>query len=218
MKIRHVTGVLIAALAASGAQALTIDSFVTESAIVVYGGDSNTDVAPAGAIGDRTLTMAGNPRFEYTSIEQSPYFYWDFASGPSDLSAVAILSYSKSGGLNLDLTGFQSIVAPVKHYDQLIGTSTLDVTLFSNDGAQNALLSKSFGKSAEGTDLLFALSLFSGVDLGDIDKIEFKLTGFPSADIQIGALSVAPVPLPAALPMLLAGLGGLVVIARRRAA
>ncbi|MBM7068163.1 spondin domain-containing protein [Actibacterium sp. 188UL27-1] len=82
-----------------------------------------------------------------------------------------------------------------------------------NDG-QGAAFNPTGGTStdtSEGVALLDSLAFLDGQPTADGTTVDFSQTGTSLATIEI-----AVVPLPAALPLLLAGLGGLTVLGRRR--
>lgn len=61
---------------------------------------------------------------------------------------------------------------------------------------------------------------FAGFDMaaGQIESITFSTTGTLSDNVTLGAtVLTAPIPVPAALPLMLGGLGGLVALGRRKA-
>ena len=82
-------------------------------------------------------------------------------------------------------------------------------------------LGRTIGTSvATPRDEFFAFADFTGTAaFDDLGAIQFELTGPEEIDVRFNSVTATtPVPLPAALPMLLAGVGGIAALSRRKRA
>lgn len=93
---------------------------------------------------------------------------------------------------------------------QFLGASTIDDTTFTFSSSVDGLLGSTTNTADNETSMASFTSSFLG--LGDSITIGYGGSG------GVDSLILAPVPVPAALPLLLAGLGGLAWVGRRKRA
>ncbi|WP_282059241.1 VPLPA-CTERM sorting domain-containing protein [Roseobacter litoralis] len=91
--------------------------------------------------------------------------------------------------------------------------SSFMVTSFY-DASHNSLATSNDTLFINGTEYTFAAAL--GVDFGGTDSVEFLYGGTSASQFYVGGVEASIVPVPAALPLLLAGIGGLGFMARRK--
>ncbi|MQY41163.1 VPLPA-CTERM sorting domain-containing protein [Epibacterium sp. SM1969] len=156
-------------------------------------------------VGDLTLQTLGSPLSgERNAIDQPPFQFAEISVDGSALANVLLDSADDAFSI--------SFAAPVFSFgadfgalnDNVLRTSVsfLDQTLFPDATTGNVI--RFFGFTS---DTLFDTVSFNFAGLND---------GFSVDNVTFGGVSPSPVPLPAGLPLLLSGLGGLGLVLRRR--
>lgn len=136
-----------------------------------------------------------------------------FSNDPLEVALIEATGANGTSTLSIQNTGY-SVSGGVR-------TPTLTTTITGFGGTANVLGVPFTGAagSAANKGLVTIADLF--LELGPLTRLVFSADGAPfgsdGSDYSIAALTVAPVPLPAAVWMLLAGLGGLGLFGRKRA-
>lgn len=143
------------------------------------------------------------------------------ASLAGPVEATASFAYSNAGGGAIDLTaGGASGIA----FDTLVTASSgapsisLSVVSGSGAGTQTSTFTKTISPGMMmAPDMFVDFGLFTGgADFTNATQLIVEFFGDDGSDFVFDNLQTARVPVPAALPMMLAGLGGLAWMARRR--
>lgn len=146
---------------------------------------------------------------EASMIGDNPIFFFDITGGEIDPDGNAVIEHEGSGFelFSLDMPSTSVSVANLL-IDTGAGTVSGNV-----DGNPVKWVLATFGEITEdGIQLLLSSGAAGG--LTDI----FGLADFTGREVVLANTSPVPVPLPAALPLLVAGLGSVLVVARRRKA
>jgi len=226
-----------AALFPVPALALTVDDFTLRG--LVY--DQRVDVAaifaPNPAPSDfvtGTLTQALSPLVTRTmTLDEGPSGFGSaansfvsngggltFNSGLSGEDALATITYAFSTVLDVSAgtTGFSFGTGAVD------GANVLEATLFVMDADGNGASSGPIDITATPGSVDFAYANLPGIDLSRIKTVSLELQnttfgtdGRVATSFTAEGGSLAPIPLPAGLPLLVAGLGGLALLRRRAA-
>ncbi|SFR10212.1 VPLPA-CTERM sorting domain-containing protein [Poseidonocella sedimentorum] len=125
--------------------------------------------------------------------------------------------------------GTPPIVLVPGFFQALDATGSPVLELNTGDGLlYNLVVSPGFTEATTETaregdrqlELLFGTSIFARLVLADGDSLDNMLTGadFSDASLTVWELETAVIPLPAGMPLLLAGLGGLAALRLRKAA
>ena len=214
------TGVLAAAFAVVGgaAMAITIDTFddvLTTGDVVgvatATNSASDTNPPAAGYVGmEREITATivstrdGQTGRASASSDGLGNDRFEFESGDNMVGSFELL-YTGIGGLDLRDT-------PILVFRDTNNDAAFHVDVTLNGGA-----SKSFTILGGGSGTDYALNLHN---LAGIDAVtSLGILGTSQAqggDISFDLIAVQAVPLPAALPLLLAGVGGLAALSRRK--
>lgn len=132
-----------------------------------------------------------------------------------DNDATGVDSYGLGG---LDLT--DGMVDNVFAFDIIAADLPFDYTLTvwdedSSDSYMGVIPGGTFGSSE-----MIAFSSFTGIDFSNVGALQLSFAGTQASDLSIDNFRTAgdtpAVPLPASLPLLLAGLGGVAAVARRK--
>jgi len=194
-----------------GATTISIDDFTTTQGVVSAPPTaSDTQTAPAGAIGDRTITAESTVQGFTTG--RINFFDTELFQVSNDDGAQGVVTVSYDlGGLDLTVGGLDTIVVGVESID-LTGLFTVDV-----DGTTAGSTVSTTG------DLNFAFDDFTGADFTSVDTLSFSVgsNGTDSLDssftfIGVQDLQANVVPLPAGGALLLTGFAGLVALRRRK--
>ena len=235
MRISYIFAVALAAVP-TGAMSLVIDDFTLEGG--VFDGDRNVSV-PGFAAGsltqslspliDRTLTfdddIAGAGLSTFGVLDTPPRLSLSTGSifgglGPNPVATVSyafttVLDVSgASGGFDFGTADFSGA-----------GIATPPTASFEVVDADGNAESVSAGQlPSRATPLSFSYASFTAVDLSRIKSVTLSLEGFDtdvdgniSPQFEAEGGSLAPIPLPAGLPLLLAGAGALALLRRRAA-
>jgi len=227
MRIAHLIAVALA-VAPTSALALVVDDYLLEGNVFDDAADPGSLPFP-GNVGtpltqslsplvDRTLMFDStnpNARDDFLSVFAGTIFF-DTAANSEGMGTISYAFRTV-----LDVTGGATGFS--------FGTGQMDAaglnaTLEVVDAAGNTASSgPSFIGSTPGP-VAFAYSSFAGVDLSTIKSVTLSLDALGNGvDGTIGDQftaeggSLAPIPLPAGLPLLVAGLGGLALLRRRAA-
>ena len=225
----NLKAIAVAAIALPGAaHALTIDPFTTPSEAEVNSGsvgDTDSDGPVALSLGSRTntvtITDVGLPGFANASSEianNANGRFWISNNGSPATESDATLFYDF--GTGLDLSGFVGFDFGTVFLAEQGFTFNLDAEVASSAGTGGTTFS--FTDADIGTALTASFAAFAGVDFGDVESLTLTLSTAPgqgAGDVTLsGGVSVAPIPVPAALPLLASGLVALGALSRRRAA
>lgn len=228
---------VVALLAPTSAFALSIDAFNQSGAVF----DGDVDLAAAFAPGpvppefgagsltqslsplvERTITLddgtAGSGSFGNSLVIDSGDL--TFNSGGGGTNATATVSYAFQTFLDVTAgsTGFSFGTGSVDGASVL--RASLSVT--DADGASQSTVQQDI-TSTPGS-VLFGYADFTGVDLSRITSVTLNLQnttfgtdGVIGTEFTADGGTIAPIPVPAGLPLLLAGLGALALLRRRSA-
>jgi hypothetical protein len=205
-------------LMVSGAQASIIFDHFSDGAFdqVLATGTASGTQGPGlsqviGGQRDFTLTITQPSLFEQAEVQVvfgGGLHFMSYANDPG-IGSVLDLKYGEGADLNTDLSGCAGIGFLVTDLDQNVA---VDVTLTSG------VTSETHGFTVVGpavsTLQVLPMSVFTTVNLNDIDKMKFSFTGPTGLDFQLDALECTEVPEPATL--LLLGLGALPLVRRLR--
>lgn len=186
-------------------------SQVSGSGVAVGGGfrDAILTVPPLGfGPGDflNTVVIAGQGRLtlnngsEFLSNNSASTYTLIYDGSNPNASAAGIPDVDGlcSGGSCLDLTGFSDIRITALDAD-LSGEYTVAFTLFDSVGndSTSSFVGDLFSLTSSGpSDVVVALSSFSGVDLSNVGAIKVDFSSPNAADYQFGAINLTPVPEP----------------------
>ncbi len=233
MRISYIFAAALAAIP-TGAMSLVIDNFTLEGG--VFDAESSLPGAAAGSLTqslspliDRTLTFnddtAGAGVSNFGVLDEPPRLTLSANSALGGLgpNPVATVSYAfatvldvsgASGGFDFGTADFSGsgIVTPPSASFEVVDAEGITETV-------------SFGQLPSGaTPLSFSYASFTAVDLSRIKSVTLSLEGFEAAadgnispQFEAEGGSLAPIPLPAGLPLLLAGAGALALLRRRAA-
>lgn len=199
------------------AASLLVDDFSTFQDATVGGAPGDMavsyDPAPAGAIGDRRLSVTKvTGAFGLSASTKSVPDVGLSLSSDGGVHALHSVKYGALVPLGLDVSMFNVISFSVDFLD-LAGV-TFGATLTDAMGSETDLISLD-STAPPGYVRTFNLANFTMVDLSDIQMIEFTFDGLQGADLIVRDISFE-VPVPAALPLLLTGLGGVGLLRLRR--
>lgn len=235
MSKKHASAAILAATAFTAADAgnaatIVIDEFVAPQYVVARaptGNFSRSEIrAPStvavGGYRDMAVTNTTG-RLNGTSLETGDgYLDFNNASRSSGTGTITWDGAAASGLKGLDVTDGgtnDAVFFSVVFADADIAMAFSITDTQGRVSTYNTLLVEEFSDPAE---VIFRFSDFSGsADFTKVNTISFTLIGTrPAVDatldrIYFGA-TVAPVPLPAAAPLLLAAVGGLALAGRRR--
>lgn len=209
---------LLMAPAAAFAAPVQIDDFSTDQTVFLNT-SPDTVVAPAGAIGDRTVAV------DHTGGGAPPFF----AGFNNIMSGVASVGFAAGieGTSTMEWAGF-----PLTDFTDGGLNNSIGITV--ND-ADSSVIFKFIVTSATGTgsytrssagseDLYFLFSGFSGtVDFAQVTGIRLEMSGDPGWDAEFSLIesTIAPppiIPLPAGAWLMLGGVGALAAVRRRKSA
>ncbi len=203
-----VTGIVLFGLASSAhALVLTgdepiIDDFTTTDQVVAPFVFTNSQAAPAGAVGDRTISLEGS-----SGPGEAIFLGGGMARFAGFSGTVYTIEYGLASALNLLLPGI-SFDFEVKDtdLDENGLSAAFTTTLTSGDGGVTE--SATIQIDGEG-DYKIPFDLFALTDFSDIDYIKFTLdtTGMQNIDVTIGPI-VDALPEPATLTLFGLGLLG----------
>lgn len=201
---------------ASSAASLIVDDYSTflsaETSAAAPTGPVIVSDAGVGAIGARDFSVdkiTGAAGLG-ASTDSIPGVGLSLTSGPA---VAAIHSTKYTMAAPLDVSMFNVIAFAVDFLD--VAPVFFEAILTDGGGDSETDIVSLDATAPPGYVRSFNMANFTMVDLTDISMIEFKFAGLEGADLTIRNISFE-VPVPAALPLLLTGLGGFGLLRLRR--